>query len=237
MQRILNQVCKAVQKYNLIAFKDKIAIGLSGGKDSLVLLYILAKYRDYIDNSISLTAVTIDMGFGNFEELLNLKLICSQLEVDFKIERTDIAKIVFDIRKEKNPCSLCAKMRRGALHDAAKSQGCNKIALGHHLDDVIETYMLNLFNEGRMATFTPKAYLSRKDLYLIRPLVYVQERDIKRAIARMQFNVLQNPCPNDKISARAKMKTYLADLEKTNKGVKNRIFGAICRANISGFQV
>ena len=226
-----------MQQYHLIAFKDKIAVGLSGGKDSLILLCILAKYRDYIDSSIGLTAITIDMGFGNFEELLNLKLICDQLQVDFKIEQTDIAKIVFDIRREKNPCSLCAKMRRGILHDTAKSQGCNKLALGHHLDDVIETYMLNLFNEGRIATFAPKTYLSRKDLYLIRPLVYVEERDIKRAISKIQFNVLKNPCPNDKISARAKMKTYLADLEKANKGVKNRIFGAICRANISGFQV
>ena len=237
MQKILNQVCKAVEQYELIAFKDKIAIGLSGGKDSLVLLYILAKYRDYIDSSINLTAITIDIGFGNFEELLKLKLVCDQLKVDFKIERTDIAKIVFNIRKERNPCSLCARMRRGVLHDTAKLQGCNKLALGHHLDDVIETYMLNLFNEGRIATFAPKTYLSRKDIYLIRPLVYVEERDIKRAISKMQLNVLKNPCPNDKVSARAEMKTYLANLEKTNKGVKNRIFGAICRANISGFRV
>ena len=236
MQRLLSHMRKAIEDFNMIEDGDKIAVALSGGKDSITMLKALKSLQYFYPKKFDLIAISINPGFEFFDSAF-LKKTCDELEIPFIEEKYDINKIVFEERHEKNPCSLCANLRRGILNSVAIENGCNKVALGHHMDDVIETYMLNLFNEGRMATFTPKAYLSRKDLYLIRPLVYVQERDIKRAIARMQFNVLQNPCPNDKISARAKMKTYLADLEKINKGVKNRIFGAICRANISGFQV
>ena len=170
MQRILGYMRKAIQEFDLIQDGDKIAVGVSGGKDSMVLLQGLYLLKRFIGIEYDLTAITLDPQFngvpGNYEPVREM---CEKMGIPYYLKPTDIGQIVFDVRKEPNPCSLCARMRRGALHDAAIELGCNKIALGHHYDDVVETFMMNLFNEGRIGCFSPKSYLSRKDLWMIRP--------------------------------------------------------------------
>ena len=237
LQRILSFVRRAVDDYKMIAEGDKIAVGVSGGKDSLTLLAALAALRRFYPSRFDLVAVTVDMGF----EGVNLSPIadfCRALDVPFLIEKTDIAKVIFDVRHETNPCSLCAKMRRGALHARAKAEGCNKIALGHHFDDAVETFMLNLFHEGRLGCFSPVAYLSRRDLTLIRPLLYAQEKDVRYYVrhADPPLPVTASPCPEDGATERETMKTMLRDLEKKYPGLRHRIFGALCKGEIDGFK-
>ncbi|MDE6133148.1 MAG: tRNA 2-thiocytidine(32) synthetase TtcA, partial [Oscillospiraceae bacterium] len=171
MQKILGYMRKAIQEFDLIQDGDKIAVGVSGGKDSLVLLKGLFLLKRFIGIDYDIAAVTLDPRFGGVDgDYSSVEKMCAEMDIEFKLIRTDIGEIVFNIRKETNPCSLCARMRRGALHDAAKGLGCNKIALGHNYEDVVETFIMNLFNEGRIGCFSPKSYLSRKDLTLIRPL-------------------------------------------------------------------
>ena len=190
MQRILGYMRKAVQEFDLIQDGDRIAVGVSGGKDSVALLVGLARLRRFIGIDFSLTALTLDPQFGGVPgDYSAIEELCAQLEVPYVLKRTQIGEIVFDARQESNPCSLCARMRRGALHDAAKEAGCNKIALGHHYDDVIETFLMNLFNEGRIGCFAPKTYLSRKDLWMIRPLVFAPEKEIRRAVENTRSSV------------------------------------------------
>lgn len=244
VRRILSFTRRAVDDYKMISDGDRIAVGVSGGKDSLALLCALAALRKFYPKKFELEAITMDPGFykagfgdenqtkAGFDELAKL---CEQLEVNFTLFDTEIAKIIFDVRKEKSPCSLCARMRRGALHDNAKLLGCNKIALGHHFDDAVETFMMNLFNEGRIGCFSPVTYLDRKDITLIRPLVYAPEKDIKYFINHSDLPVLSSPCPMDKNSDRERVKTLLAGLEKDSKGLKYRIFGAMQRSDIDGF--
>lgn len=234
IQRILSHVRKAVEEYSMIENGDKIAVGISGGKDSLTLLCALAHLRIFLKKDFQLVAVTIDMGFesSDFSAIADL---CKELEVEYKVVPTQIYEIIFNVRKEKNPCSLCARMRRGALHDAAKEIGCNKIALGHHFDDVAETFMLNLFFEGRIGAFAPVTYLSRKDLTLIRPLIYTREKEIKSFSNKESLPVTKSPCPADGHTERAKMKDYLAIFDKEHPGLYNRIVGAIQRGEVDGF--
>ena len=193
MQRILGYMRKAIQEFGLIQDGDRIAVGVSGGKDSVALLAGLSQLQRFIGIEYSLTAITLDPQFhgvpGDYAEVEKL---CARMEIPCVIKRTQIGEIVFDARKEPNPCSLCARMRRGALHDAAKEAGCNKIALGHHYNDVIETFLMNLFNEGRLGCFSPKSYLSRKDLWLIRPLVFAPEKEIRRAVERTGLPVVKS---------------------------------------------
>lgn len=246
IRRILSYARRAIDDYGMIKENDRIAVGVSGGKDSLALLCALATLKKFYPVPFELEAITMDPGFykvGFGEESTaragyeKIKELCEQLEVNFTLFDTEIAKIIFDVRKEKNPCSLCARMRRGALHDNAKILSCNKIALGHHFDDAVETFMMNLFNEGRIGCFSPVTYLDRKDITLIRPLLYTPEKDIKYFINHSNLPVLVSPCPMDKTSDRERIKTLLSELDKENKGLKYRIFGAMQRANLDGFGV
>ena len=238
LQRMLSFVRRAVDDYGMIDEGDRIAVGVSGGKDSLTLLASLAALRRFYPKSFDVVAITVDMGFEGVD-FTPISEFCRALDVPFVIEKTDIAKVIFDIRKETNPCSLCAKMRRGALHAAAKAAGCNKVALGHHFDDAVETFMLNLFHEGRLGCFSPVTYLSRRDRTLIRPLLYAQEKDVKYYArhADPPLPVMVSPCPEDGETERETMKTLLRDLEKKYPGLRHRIFIALCKREIDGFRV
>lgn len=228
MQKILGYVRRACQEFDLIGKGDRIAVGVSGGKDSLVLLSALAEMRRFADYDYEICALTLDPRFNGEEaDYGGLERLCERLGVPLVIIRTDIAEIVFDIRKEKNPCSLCAKMRRGALHDAAKAASCNKIALAHSYDDAIETFMMNLFKEGRIGCFSPKSYLSRKELTLIRPLVFAPERAVIGCCKRTGLEVIKSPCPVDKKTYRQEVKEFLRQKEYGDKGFKHRIFTAL----------
>ncbi|MDR0986335.1 MAG: tRNA 2-thiocytidine biosynthesis TtcA family protein [Ruminococcus sp.] len=233
MQKILGYMRRAITEYDLLSDGDKIAVGVSGGKDSLVLLRGLFLLKRFIGFEYELIALTADMRFGgqpgNFEAVAEF---CREMSIPYNIIPTDIAEIVFDIRKEKNPCSLCAKMRRGILHEAAKSAGCNKIALGHSFDDAVETFVMNLFMEGRLGCFSPKSYLSRRDLTLIRPLVFAPEKEIKRAAYKNNLPIVKSSCPEDGHTNREEIKKFLAERERFDKGFTERLFGAMRKADI-----
>ena len=236
MRRMLSYVRRAVDDYNMIEDGDRIAVGISGGKDSLTLLEVLSEMRIFYPKKYEIVAITVDMGFEG-QDYSEVEEFCRRLGIKYIIERTDIAKIIFDIRKEPNPCSLCAKMRRGSLHSAAVEAGCNKVALGHHYDDAVETFMMNLFFEGRLGCFSPKSYLSNRKLWLIRPLIYATEKDVKYFVSKRALPVVTSLCPEDHATEREKMKNLLTELERTNKGVKHRIFNAMCKGEIDGFKL
>ena len=207
MQKILSRVRCAVQKYDMIKSGDKIAVGVSGGKDSLVLLIALCELQRFYPEKYELIAVIIDMQFENMPTNYDeIEKICNKYNIKSVIKRTGLYNVIFNNRKEKNPCSLCANMRRGILHNIAKEQGCNKIALGHHLDDAVETMLMNLFRCGRAESFRPVTYLSRKDLYMIRPLVLTEESDIIRITEKQNLPVIESKCIMDKTSEREKTK-------------------------------
>ncbi len=236
LKRMLSFVRRAVDDYGMIEEGDRIAVGISGGKDSLALLLTLAEMRRFYPKHYELYAITIDMGFEG-SDFSEIEEFCRRCNVKYKIIKSEIAKIIFDVRKEPSPCSLCAKMRRGALHLAAVELGCNKVALGHHFDDVVETFMLNLFFEGRLGCFSPKTYLSNRKINLIRPMIYATEKDVKYFAKQAKLPVAQSLCPEDKATEREKMKSLLSELEKTNNGLKHRIFHAICQGELDGFKL
>lgn len=235
MKRLLSFVRRAVDDYNMIEDGDRIAVGVSGGKDSLTLLEVLAEMRRFYPKKYEVVAITVNMGFegADFSEV---REFCRRIKVEYKVLDTDIAKIIFDVRKEPNPCSLCAKMRRGSLHAAAVELGCNKVALGHHYDDAVETFMMNLFFEGRLGCFSPLTYLSNRDITLIRPLIYAQEKDVMYFTRKRTLPIIISPCPEDHATERENMKNLLLELEKNNKGLRHRIFTAMCRGEIDGFK-
>lgn len=235
LKHILSYTRRAVADYEMIAPGDRIAVGISAGKDSLTLLYALAALRRFYPVPFELDAVTIDMGFDGMD-FAPISALCRELDVPYHVIPTKISHIIFDVRKESNPCSLCAKMRRGALHNAAKELGCNRVALGHHFDDVVETFMLNLFHEGRIGCFQPVTYLSRTDLHLIRPLIYCPEKDIRYFANKVNLPVIKSPCPADGNTEREEMKQLLRTLDREHKGLRYRIFGAIQRGEIDGFK-
>ena len=216
---MLGTVRKAIEDFNLIEDGDKIGLGLSGGKDSMTLLYCLAKIRRFLPRKFELFAIMIDLGFKdtNQQELQSVIEFCKEIEVELHIVKTQIAEIVFDVRKEKNPCSLCANMRRGSVNQKAKELGCNKVALAHSSDDFVETFMLSFMYEGRLSTIQPESYLSRIDLKVIRPLLYCDEKDIIKFAK--DFPILHNPCPADKNTKRQYMKDLIKELGKENKMV------------------
>ena len=236
MKRMLSFVRRAVDDYALIDEGDKIAVGVSGGKDSLALLATLAEMRRFYPKKYEVVAITVDMGFEG-ADYSRIREFCDSLGVQYVVEPTQIAKIIFDVRQESNPCSLCAKMRRGSLHAAAVREGCNKVALGHHYDDAVETFMMNLFFEGRLGCFSPKSYLSNRQITLIRPLLYATEKDVTYFANKRQLPVEKSLCPEDKHTERENMKNLLSQIEKGNKGVKHRIFNAMCKGNIDGFKL
>lgn len=235
IKRVLSFVRRALDDYEMIEEGDKVAVGVSAGKDSLTLLCALAEIRRFYPKKFDLVAITVDMGFEG-ADFSPIKDFCNELGIEYKIVPTQISKIIFDVRKEKNPCSLCAKMRRGALYGYAKETGCNKVALGHHFDDVVETFMLNLFYEGRIGCFQPVTYLSNTQITLIRPMIYMPEKDVRYFSSKAQLPVIKSPCPADGNTERETMKNLLSSLERTNKGLRYRIFGAIQRGEIDGFR-
>ncbi len=235
IKRVLSYVRRGVDDYEMIEEGDKIAVGVSAGKDSLTLLCALAELRRFYPKKFELCAITVDMGFegADFSPIADL---CRKLDVEYRIVPTQISKVIFDVRKEKNPCSLCAKMRRGALYGYAAENGYNKVALGHHFDDVVETFMLNLFFEGRLGCFQPVTFLSNTGITLIRPMIYMPEKDVRYFASKAELPVIKSPCPADGNTEREEMKQLLASLEKQNKGLRYRIFGAIQRGEIDGFK-
>ena len=234
LQRLLSLTRQAVDDYALIDSGDKIAVGISGGKDSLTLLYALHGLKRFYPNEFELSAITVDLGFENFD-LSPVRSLCSELSVPFTVVPTDIGKILFETRKESNPCALCAKMRKGALNETAKQLGCNKIAYAHHRDDLIETMLLSLIYEGRFYAFSPKTFLDRTELTVIRPMIYVSEADVIRFKNRFSLPVCKNPCPVDGKTKREYVKQLTKQLNLQAPGVKERLFHAITEGNIEGW--
>lgn len=226
LQQVLSYIRRAADDYNMIDENDKIAVGISGGKDSLTLLYGLHGLKRFYPKKFDIHAVTVDLGFDNLN-LDKIKELCRELEVPYTIVKTDIANIIFEQRKETNPCSLCAKMRKGALNEAIKAAGCNKVAYAHHKDDVVETMLMSLIFEGRFHTFSPVTYLDRMDLTVIRPLMYMNEADVIGFINKYQVPVVKSPCPADGYTKREYIKNLLKTLNQENPGVKERMFTAI----------
>lgn len=235
MQKLLSYVRRAVDHYHMIEAGDRIAVGVSGGKDSLALLVALAHLRRFYPKPFEVVAITLEMGYEEMD-FEPVQLLCDELGVEYIRVPTQIKQIIFDVRKETNPCSLCAKMRRGALHEAALAAGCKKVALGHHYDDVVETYMLSLFYEGRISCFLPVTYLDRKGITLIRPLLYTPEKYVRSIAKRYDLPVVHNPCPADGNTKRQEIKDLLWQLEATNHGLRDRIFGAIQRYPLRGWE-
>lgn len=236
MQKMLSYVRRAVDQYHMIEDGDVIAVGVSGGKDSLALLATLANLRRFYPKKFELKAITLEMGYEEMD-FTPVAELCKKLDVEYITRQTDIKTIVFDIRQEEKPCSLCAKMRRGALNDTAKQCGCNKVALGHHYDDVIETVMMSLLYEGRFNCFLPMTYLNRRDITVIRPMIYAPEAYIKSLVRRLELPVVHNPCPADGNTKREEIKQLIRTLEHQNHGVRQRIFGAVQRYPLRGWGI
>ncbi len=235
MKRITSCVRKAVEDYDMIQDGDRVAVGVSGGKDSLVLLGALANLSRFYPKKFSVVALTLDMGYKS--DYSKIKEFCESFGVQHIVKETNIKEIIFDDRKETNPCSLCAKMRRGALNDFAIENGCQRVALGHHNDDVLETFFLSLLYEGRINCFSPVTYLDRTDIYQIRPLIYAREGDIKGVVKRHNIPVLESQCPANGNTKREDMKNLIKMIDKeTNPGFKRRLFTAIKNSKIDGWE-
>ena len=227
MQKLMGLVRRCVDDYHMIESGDKIAVGISGGKDSLVLLMLLAGLREYFDKPFELEAITIDMGLGM--DYTGIAQLCEQWKVPYSLIKTEIGPIIFDYRKEKNPCSMCAKMRRGALNQAILERGFHKLALGHHYDDAVETFVMSLLFEGRISCFQPVTNLDRTGIVQIRTLLYIHEKTVDNFAQREKLPVLTNRCPVDKTTKREEVKQLIFQLSQTYPDLKERIFGAMQR--------
>jgi len=227
MQKLMGLVRRCVDDYSMISEGDRIAVGVSGGKDSLVLLVLLAGLKKYFNKAFTLEAITIDMGLGM--DYSPIQQLCDELEVPYTIVKTEIAPIIFDHRKEKNPCSMCSKMRRGALNQAILDKGFNKLALGHHYDDAVETFMMNLLFEGRIGCFQPVTNLDRTGIIQIRPMLYIHERTVDNFAVRQKLPIIENRCPVDKTTKREEVKKLVYELSSSYPDLKERIFGAMQR--------
>ena len=235
MRRMQSVMRRAIEDYGMIEEGDRIAVGLSGGKDSVAMLAVLWELSKYYPKRCQVEAISLDLGLAGFD-FSAVSDFCAQRGIPLTVIKTDIAPIIFDIRKESNPCSLCAKLRRGALHTAAKEHGCNKVALGHHFDDVVETFFLSLFFEGRISCFSPVTYLDKMDLTLIRPMIYVPEKEIRGFVRREGLPVAHNPCPADGNTKREYIKKLIADLDYEHRHLKEHVFGALQRSGIAGWK-
>lgn len=236
MRKLIGKVRAAVEKYDMIQAGDQIAVGVSGGKDSLFLLCALQELSRYYPQRFSVTAITADPCFGGEEtDFSQVDALCQRLGIPYILKRTDLGPLIFDEMKEKNPCSMCAKMRRGILHNICVENGFNKIALGHHFDDAVQTFFMNLCYGGKLGCFSPKSYLSRKDITMIRPLIFCQEREIQNAAARMELPVVKSRCPADGVTARKDAAELLARLEKQFPDIKMKVMGAMQRSGLDGW--
>lgn len=236
MQMLMSRMRAAMEKYNMIEEGDTVAVGVSGGKDSLALLYALSEMRRFYPVKYEVKAITADMKFfGEKTDFSAITALCNELGTEHIIKETELYHIIFETRKEKNPCSLCSRMRRGILHDMTKENGCNKLALGHHMDDAAETFMMNLLSGGRIESFRPVTYLSRKNLTMIRPMIFATEKEVASAARKTGMPTIESPCPMDKISNRNEMKQLLIELEKTYPSLKEKITGGLSKSGISGW--
>ena len=239
MYNILNDfsgtVRRAVDDYSMIAEGDRIAVGISGGKDSMLLLAVLHHLQSYYPKHFDLEAITIELGFENMD-FSPVKEFCGDMGIAYTCLKTDIKEIVFDVRKEDNPCSLCSKMRRGAINDAITQRGIHKLALGHHFDDAVETFMMSLLFEGRISCFRPVTYLDRSGVTQIRPLIYAGEKKISSLAADLRLPIVENPCPQDKTSKRYEIKKLLSSLSEEYPDLKSKIFGAMQRMPLPGWE-
>ena len=234
LQQLMSYARRAIDDYEMISEGDHIAVGISGGKDSLTLLYALHGLQRFYPKHFDLEAITVDLGHKGFD-VTPVQHLCEEMDIPYTVVKTEIAQIIFEERKESNPCSLCAKMRKGALNEAIKKTGCNKVAYAHHKDDIVETMLLSLIYEGRFHSFSPKTYLDRMDLTVIRPLMYVKEADIKGFKNKYDLPVIKSPCPADGYTKREYAKNLLQQLNQENPGVKERMFYAIVNGNIQGW--
>lgn len=235
MKHILSRVRRAVEDYRMIEAGDRLAVGVSGGKDSLLALAALKGLQRFYPKPFELVAITLDLGSEGMD-FSPVAEFCKALQVPYQIEQTGIRQIVFDYRQEKNPCALCANLRRGALNNAAKAAGCNKVVLGHHYDDVVETFYLSLFFEGQLGCFSPVTYLSRSEITVLRPLIYVQEKMIRKYARDHSLPIVENTCPADGNSKRAYVKDVLYRLDTENRGLKDRAFTALVRSGLDGWK-
>ncbi len=226
MKKILSRVRRAVDDYHMIEEGDRIAVGVSGGKDSLTLLCAMSALQKFYPQRFEIVGVSLDMGYAG-TDFSGVETLCRSLGVEYVVKKTDIAEVIFQVRQEKNPCSLCAKMRRGGVNDLAVELGCNKVALGHHNEDVLETFFLSLFYEGRLSCFSPVTYLSRRDIHVIRPMIYLPEGEIKGYARREALPIVHNPCPMDGKSKREDMKSFITQKTKEDKFFKTKIMHAI----------
>lgn len=234
LQKLLSYTRQAVNRYQMIQEGDRIAVGISGGKDSLTLLYALANLQKFYPNHFSLTAITVDLGYEGFH-LNEIENLCQELHVPYHIVSTQISSMVSSDSVEGSACALCARLRKGALNDAAKKLGCNKIAYGHHMDDVVETMMLALIYEGRFCSFWPVTHLDKTDLTIIRPLIYIPEAEIKGFEHKYKLPISKNPCPIEGSTKREYIKGLLRQMNLENPGVKKRMFHAIQKGNLEGW--
>ncbi len=236
MQRLEGMARKAMQMYQMVGEDDRICVAVSGGKDSVALALALANLRRYYDYSFQVHALTLDPCFeGKEGDYSALEALFKQKEIPYTIRRSNIGHIVFETRKENNPCALCAKLRRGMLHTVANELGCNKIALGHHLDDAIETFFMNLFGQGHIRCFSPVTWLSRKELTMIRPLVLATEAQVQSAMQELMAPVVKNPCPVDGLTARSEMKVYVNEKTMQDKAFRQKMLSALQGGNVSGW--
>lgn len=235
LQRLLSYVRQAVDDYRMIDSGDVIAVGVSGGKDSLALLYALKELQHFYPNPYTIKAITVDLGLGN-QNTGEIEQLCKSMEIEYHIVRTEIGTIIFKERHEKNPCSLCAKMRKGALYNAVKELGCNKVAYAHHKDDFIETMMMSMIYEGHFYCFPPKTYLDRMDLTIIRPFLYVEEADVIGFKNKYHLPVVKNPCPADGATKREYIKQLIRTINHENPGTKTRLFTALINGHIPDWE-
>lgn len=226
LQKLLSLTRQAIDEYGMIQENDKIAIGISGGKDSLTLLYALSCLRKFYPHKFDIVAVTVDLGFDNLN-LDGIRKFCKERDVEYHVIKTQISEIVFHIREESNPCSLCAKMRKGALNDAVKKLGCNKVAYAHHKDDLLESMMMSFLFEGRIHTFAPVTYLDRSGITVIRPLLFLYEGDVKGFVKEYQLPVVKSPCPVDGSTKREDVKNLIGEINHQYPGAKARMIRAV----------
>ena len=236
MQNLMGRIRRCAEDYNMICEGDKIAVGVSGGKDSLSLLYLLAALRRYYPVHYDLQAVTIDMGLPGMD-FSPVAELCAKLDVPYQIKKTEIGPIIFDYRHEKNPCSMCAKMRRGALNQLIREKGIHKIALGHHYDDAVETFLMSLLFEARISCFQPVTHLDRTDVTQLRPMLYLEEKDIRAFAEKQGLPIVHNECPADHHTKREEVKDLIRELSKTYPHLKSNVFGAMQRYPLYGWDV
>ena len=235
LNRFTSIVRKGVDEYGMINAGDCVAVGVSGGKDSMLLLRAMRHLQIYYPKPFELKALTIEMGFEGMD-FDPVQRMCDEIGVEYIRVKTDIKEVVFDVRREENPCSLCSKMRRGAINTAMREHGCNKLALGHHFDDAVETFMMSLMFEGRVSCFKPVTYMSRADVWQIRPMIYASEAKVAAVVQELGLPIVENPCPADTGSKRYEIKQLLQSLEKDFPDLRSKVFGAMQRLPLEGWE-